>query len=125
MPAAALQVARPARSAGPAPSRRAGRATPCASRSAYRSYSEQTAFTSIKRSSRATAPRAHSEHQLGTIDLRLPTSAAIAWLAEHAPEHGFTLSYPRQAAHHRLSPRAPACIRHVGLNWRGSYRAGA
>ena len=55
--------------------------------------------------------------------MRPLTSAAIAWLAEHAPEHGFTLSYPRQAAHHRLSPRAWH-IRYVGLNWRGSLSRG-
>jgi D-alanyl-D-alanine carboxypeptidase len=63
--------------------------------SAYRSYSEQERlFASIKEIGRAARP-GHSEHQLGTtVDLRLPTGAAIAWLAEHAAEHGFTRSYP-------------------------------
>jgi D-alanyl-D-alanine carboxypeptidase len=63
--------------------------------SAYRSYREQTRlFRSIKERGRAARP-GHSEHQLGTaIDLRLPSTAAIDWLAEHAFEHGFALSYP-------------------------------
>jgi hypothetical protein len=63
--------------------------------SAFRSYREQTrVFRSMKERGRAARP-GHSEHQLGTaIDLRLPSSAAIAWLAEHAFEHGFALSYP-------------------------------
>ena len=52
-------------------------------------------FRTIKERGRAARP-GHSEHQLGTaIDLRLPTSAAIDWLAEHAFEHGFALSYPK------------------------------
>jgi D-alanyl-D-alanine carboxypeptidase len=63
--------------------------------SAFRSYREQArVFRSMKERGRAARP-GHSEHQLGTaIDLRLPTSAAIDWLAEHAFEHGFALSYP-------------------------------
>jgi hypothetical protein len=63
--------------------------------SAYRSYRDQArVFRTMKESGRAARP-GHSEHQLGTaIDLKLPTSAAIAWLAEHVAEHGFALSYP-------------------------------
>lgn len=63
--------------------------------SAYRSYKDQERlFATIKEAGRAARP-GHSEHQLGTtVDLRLPTGAAIAWLAEHAAEHGFALSYP-------------------------------
>ena len=63
--------------------------------SAFRSYREQArVFRSAKERGRAARP-GHSEHQLGTaIDLRLPSSAAIAWLADHAFEHGFALSYP-------------------------------
>jgi hypothetical protein len=63
--------------------------------SAFRSYREQARlFRSIKERGRAARP-GHSEHQLGTaIDLRLPTTNAIDWLAEHAFEHGFALSYP-------------------------------
>jgi hypothetical protein len=63
--------------------------------SAFRSYRDQTRmFRAIKERGRAARP-GHSEHQLGTaIDLRLPTTTAIDWLAEHAFEHGFALSYP-------------------------------
>ena len=63
--------------------------------SAYRSYEDQgRVFTEIKEPGRAARP-GHSEHQLGSVaDLRLPTSAAIDWLAAHAHEFGFALSYP-------------------------------
>ena len=63
--------------------------------SAYRSYQDQArVFAEIKEPGRAARP-GHSEHQLGTVaDLRLPTSAAIDWLAAHAPDFGFALSYP-------------------------------
>lgn len=63
--------------------------------SAYRSYQDQArVFADIKEPGRAARP-GHSEHQLGTVaDLRLPTSAAIDWLAAHAAGFGFALSYP-------------------------------
>jgi D-alanyl-D-alanine carboxypeptidase len=63
--------------------------------SAYRSYKEQArVFRTMKERGRAARP-GHSEHQLGTaIDLKLPTTAAIDWLSEHAFEFGFALSYP-------------------------------
>jgi zinc D-Ala-D-Ala carboxypeptidase len=63
--------------------------------SAYRSYREQArVFRTMKERGRAARP-GHSEHQLGTaIDLRLPSTAAIDWLAEHAADFGFALSYP-------------------------------
>lgn len=63
--------------------------------SAFRSYKEQARlFRTIKEQGRAARP-GHSEHQLGTtIDLRLPSTKAILWLADHAFEHGFALSYP-------------------------------
>jgi D-alanyl-D-alanine carboxypeptidase len=63
--------------------------------SAYRSYDEQARlFRGMKEIGRAARP-GHSEHQLGsTIDLRLPTQAAIDWLAASAPAFGFALSYP-------------------------------
>ncbi|NVB82328.1 MAG: M15 family metallopeptidase [Kofleriaceae bacterium] len=63
--------------------------------SAYRSYDDQMrVFRQTKQIGRAARP-GHSEHQLGTaIDFRMPTTAAIDWLAEHAPEYGFVLSYP-------------------------------
>jgi hypothetical protein len=65
--------------------------------SAFRSYRDQARLfraVTIKERGRAARP-GHSEHQLGTaIDLRLPTTKAIEWLAEHAAQHGFALSYP-------------------------------
>ena len=63
--------------------------------SAFRSYREQARlFRSVKERGRAARP-GHSEHQIGTaIDLRLPSTLAIEWLAAHAFEHGFALSYP-------------------------------
>jgi len=63
--------------------------------SAYRSYDEQVrVFRTTKEKGRAARP-GHSEHQLGTtIDLRLPTTRAIDWLAAHVAAHGFVLSYP-------------------------------
>lgn len=83
--------------------------------SAYRSYREQERlFATIKEAGRAARP-GHSEHQLGTtVDLRLPTGAAITWLAEHAAEHGFALSYP--AGKQRLTGYRPEPwhIRYVG-----------
>jgi hypothetical protein len=63
--------------------------------SAFRSYREQArVFATTKEIGRAARP-GHSEHQLGTaVDLRLPTTAAIEWLAAEAPAFGFALSYP-------------------------------
>lgn len=64
--------------------------------SAFRSYDDQArVFRQIKQVGRAARP-GHSEHQLGTaVDFRMPTTAAMDWLAEHAPDHGFVLSYPK------------------------------
>jgi LAS superfamily LD-carboxypeptidase LdcB len=63
--------------------------------SAFRSYNDQArVFATTREIGRAARP-GHSEHQLGTaVDLRLPTTAAIDWLAENAPEFGFVRSYP-------------------------------
>ena len=63
--------------------------------SAYRSYEDQVrVFRTTKEKGRAARP-GHSEHQLGTaIDLRLPTTRAIDWLAAHVAAYGFVLSYP-------------------------------
>ncbi|MES1157660.1 MAG: M15 family metallopeptidase [Haliangium ochraceum] len=74
--------------------------------SAFRSYQDQArVFRTTKERGRAARP-GHSEHQLGTaVDLRLPTGDAIAWLAAHAHEHGFTLSYP--AGKQRLTGYRP------------------
>ena len=80
--------------------------------SAYRSYADQRAsyarLVSIygREADRTSAPPGHSQHQLGTaVDF---TNAAVGyevrrgfgytsaarWLALHAHEHGFVLSYP-------------------------------
>ena len=84
--------------------------------SAFRSYEEQaTLFANIKEQGRAARP-GHSEHQLGsTIALRLPTGKAIEWLAAHAPEFGFALSYP--PGKQRLTGYRPEPwhVRFVGL----------
>jgi zinc D-Ala-D-Ala carboxypeptidase len=63
--------------------------------SAFRSYDRQAElFRQTKQRGRAARP-GHSEHQLGTaVDFRVATTAGLAWLAEHAPAHGFALSYP-------------------------------
>jgi D-alanyl-D-alanine carboxypeptidase len=63
--------------------------------SAFRSYEDQDrVFRQVKQKGRAARP-GHSEHQLGTaVDFRMPTTAAMGWLAEHAADHGFALSYP-------------------------------
>jgi LAS superfamily LD-carboxypeptidase LdcB len=83
--------------------------------SAFRSYKEQARlFRTIKEKGRAARP-GHSEHQLGTtIDLRLPSTKAIDWLADHAFEHGFALSYP--PGHQRLTGYRPEPwhVRYVG-----------
>jgi len=83
--------------------------------SAFRSYKEQARlFRTIKERGRAARP-GHSEHQLGTaIDLRLPSTKAIIWLAEHASDHGFALSYP--PGHQRVTGYRPEPwhVRYVG-----------
>jgi D-alanyl-D-alanine carboxypeptidase len=74
--------------------------------SAYRSYEEQVeVFRTTKQVGRAARP-GHSEHELGTaVDLDLPTKKAIAWLAEHATDHGFVVSYPPDK--HRITGYRP------------------
>jgi len=83
--------------------------------SAFRSYDEQAElFRTTKQAGRAARP-GHSEHQLGTaIDLDLPTKHAIAWLAEHALDHGFVVSYP--PGKHRITGYRPEPwhVRYVG-----------
>lgn len=90
--------------------------------SGYRSYSAQAIAyekwqtTYPDSASIVSAPPGHSEHQLGTtVDFGSPELEEIVgqegiefhtyfyqtsegqWLLEHAQEHGFTLSYPREA----------------------------
>ena len=63
--------------------------------SPFRSYPTQlemwNAVTEIGR----TARPGHSEHQIGTaVDLAFQTVEAERWLADHAHEYGFALSFP-------------------------------
>lgn len=83
-------------------------------RSAYRSYAEQertfaywVSVLGEAQARRESAEPGHSEHQLGvTADFASPENgwellesfadtSAGEWLAEHAYEYGFALSYPR------------------------------
>jgi D-alanyl-D-alanine carboxypeptidase len=89
--------------------------------SAYRSFAAQTIAWSKwqdeypDRATIISAPPGHSEHQLGTtIDFGSPELSALVgdddiefhtdfyltsegqWLAQHAHEYGFVLSYPRE-----------------------------
>lgn len=93
--------------------------------SAYRSYDEQArVFRTAKEQGRAARP-GHSEHQLGTtIDLRLPTTRAIEWLAAHAAKHGFVLSYP--AGMQRITGYRPEPwhVRFVGREVAGQVPVG-
>lgn len=83
--------------------------------SAFRSYDEQARlFRSIKQPGRAARP-GQSEHQLGVaVDLRLPDTAAVDWLAAHAPDFGFTRSYP--PGKHKVTGYRPEPwhVRYVG-----------
>lgn len=83
--------------------------------SAYRSYEDQVrVFTTMKEIGRAARP-GHSEHQLGSvIDLRIPTGAAIDWLALHAADFGFALSYPAQKQRITGYRPEPWHIRYLG-----------
>jgi len=91
--------------------------------SAYRSYEQQAElFRKTKQRGRAARP-GHSEHQLGTaVDFRMPTSAAIAWLAEHASAHGFALSYPEGRQRVTGYRPEPWHARYVGLELAGELR---
>lgn len=72
-------------------------------------------FKTTKQVGRAARP-GNSEHQLGTaVDFRLPTSAAGRWLAEHAPSHGFALSYPDGKQRVTGYRPEPWHVRFVGL----------
>jgi D-alanyl-D-alanine carboxypeptidase len=92
--------------------------------SAYRSYREQArVFKTTLQPGRAARP-GHSEHQLGTaIDLRLPTAAAITWLAEHAADFGFVRSYPDGKQRLTGYRPEPWHIRWVGPAWAAQVAA--
>jgi zinc D-Ala-D-Ala carboxypeptidase len=92
--------------------------------SAFRSYAHQAElFRTTKQRGRAARP-GHSEHQLGTaVDFRMPTSAAIAWLAEHAGDHGFVLSYPQGKQRSTGYRPEPWHVRYVGDELAGELRS--
>lgn len=93
--------------------------------SAFRPYEEQARlFATIKEIGRAARP-GHSEHQTGTtIDLHLPTGAAISWLADNAADFAFALSYPPNKQ--RITGYRPEAwhIRFVGRELARELRAG-
>lgn len=91
--------------------------------SAFRSYEEQARlFAATKEQGRAARP-GHSEHQLGsTVDLRLPTGAAIAWLSAHAADFAFALSYPPYKQRLTGYRSEPWHIRYVGPTLAQSLR---
>lgn len=106
--------------------------------SAYRSYSEQALahdkWTELypDRASTLSALPGHSEHQLGTaVDFTTPTvlarmpngfhtsfakTAEGLWLADHAADYGFTLSYPEWATAETGYEWEPWHYRYVGVD---------
>lgn len=108
--------------------------------SGYRSYSAQAiawnkwVTREPERASILSAPPGYSEHQLGTtVDFGTPElpevvgqediefhtyfykTAVGQWLAEHAHEYGFTLSYPREAFELTGFYYEPWHFRYVGV----------
>ncbi|HMG45654.1 MAG TPA: M15 family metallopeptidase [Acidimicrobiales bacterium] len=106
--------------------------TPLGLVSAYRSYSYQqnlydreVAEEGEVEAQKETARPGHSEHQLGTaFDLLeagsqnlVPAFAETAtgqWLAEHAHEHGFVISYPDMPTTRTCYSFEPWHLRYVG-----------
>ncbi|MEE8346375.1 MAG: M15 family metallopeptidase [Dehalococcoidia bacterium] len=108
--------------------------------SAYRSYEEQaTTFRywidqlGEEEARRVSAPPGHSEHQLGTtVDL---TSASVGWqleqrfgqtpegqwLAAHAHEYGFPLSYPQGVEEITGYTYEPWHFRYIGQDQAASW----
>lgn len=107
--------------------------------SGYRSYSEQSlAFQKWLSEypdwgSNLSAPPGHSEHQLGTtVDFGSPElkwmlgedyvqfhpafadTSEGQWLAVHAPDYGFTMSYPQDAQERTAFLYEPWHFRYVG-----------
>ncbi|MGQ0601791.1 MAG: M15 family metallopeptidase [Anaerolineales bacterium] len=105
--------------------------------SAYRSYIEQAlayqkwAEWYPDRANAISAAAGHSEHQLGTavdfttpeIQARMPNRFHVSfaltpegqWLAEHASEYGFVLSYPEWATEQTGYEWEPWHYRYVGV----------
>jgi D-alanyl-D-alanine carboxypeptidase len=110
----------------------AANGTPIRILAAYRSYvSQQDLFDrrvnelgASEAGSRVARP-GHSEHQLGTaidvtdegatdVDQSWAASPAGQWIASHAHEHGFILSYPSGASEATCYDYEPWHLRYVG-----------
>ena len=111
-------------------------------RSAYRSYATQqetfaywVSFLGEEQARRESAEPGHSEHQLGTtMDFADPyngweliesfaDSPSGLWLAEHAHEYGFALSYPREQEAITGYIFEPWHYRYLGIEAAAAWRA--
>ena len=97
-------------------------------------YAGWQAALGAERAARVSARPGHSEHQLGTaIDLRSAdgppawdlddwaTTAEGGWVAEHAIEFGFVVSYPRDALATACYDYEPWHLRWVGRDVAARY----
>jgi D-alanyl-D-alanine carboxypeptidase len=111
--------------------------------SAFRSFATQQATFSrwvrvggYDEALRTSARAGHSEHQLGTsIDVSTPggprpweyrdwaTTTAGAWMAEHAWEFGFVMSYPRDSFARTCYDYEPWHYRYIGRELAAAIRA--
>jgi D-alanyl-D-alanine carboxypeptidase len=110
--------------------------------SAYRSYADQAATfdgwaarIGLEDALVRTARPGHSEHQLGTaIDVTSPgwsgrfgdwaaESAEGAWMAEHAWEYGFVMSYPADGQDDTCYGYEPWHYRWIGRDAAADHRA--
>jgi D-alanyl-D-alanine carboxypeptidase len=100
--------------------------------SAFRSYEHQQRLFDNQveqvgeaRAEVSTAQAGHSEHQLGTtIDILDPRAAELTtafartpvgrWIAAHAHEYGFVMSYPNEAREQTCYDFEPWHLRYVG-----------
>ena len=110
-------------------------------RSAYRSYAEQertfaywVSVIGEEQARRESAVAGHSEHQLGTtMDFAdqyngwellesFADSPSGLWLAEHAWEYGFALSYPRESEEITGYIYEPWHHRYIGIDAATAWR---
>jgi D-alanyl-D-alanine carboxypeptidase len=100
--------------------------------SAYRSYAYQQGLFNdeaerrgLAEAQRTTARPGHSEHQLGTaidvtdaadapLDAGFAATPTAQWLAEHAHDYGFVVSYPDVPAERSCYQYEPWHLRYVG-----------
>jgi D-alanyl-D-alanine carboxypeptidase len=109
-------------------------------RSGFRSYAQQVETFQMwvkelgqQRAMRESAPAGHSEHQLGTA-ADLSSAAAnwqfdefggtpeAKWLATHAYEYGFALSYPRESEAITGYVWEPWHVRYLGRGCAAAWR---